>query len=85
MALEIKDLRRLLETQLASLAWSDLNRQAPVRARLLRELAKLGVDSTVATELADEVPPTANYQEAHAARRAPVRRAVAARELGHGR
>ena len=64
MALEIKDLRRLLETQLASLAWSDLNRQAPVRARLLRELAKLGVDSTVATELADEVPPTANYQEA---------------------
>jgi flagellar biosynthesis protein FlhF len=64
VALEIKDLRRLLETQLASLAWSDLNRQAPVRARLLRELAKLGVDSTVATELADEVPPTANYQEA---------------------
>jgi flagellar biosynthesis protein FlhF len=64
VALEIKDLRRLLETQLASLAWSDLNRQAPVRARLLRELAKLGVDSTLAAELADEVPPAANYQEA---------------------
>jgi flagellar biosynthesis protein FlhF len=64
VALEIKDLRRLLETQLASLAWSDLNRQAPVRARLLRELAKLGVDSTLAAELADEVPPVANYQEA---------------------
>lgn len=64
VALEIKDLRRLLETQLASLAWSDLNRQAPVRARLLRELAKLGVDATLAAELADEVPPTANYQEA---------------------
>src|SRR5688500_17666959 len=42
VALEIKDLRLLLETQLASLAWSDLNRHAPVRARLLRELAKLG-------------------------------------------
>ena len=64
VALEIKDLRRLLETQLASFAWNDLNRQAPVRARLLRELAKLGVDSTLAAELADEVPPTANYQEA---------------------
>ena len=64
VALEIKDLRRLLETQLASLAWTDLNRQAPVRARLLRELAKLGVDSTLATELADEVPPAGNYQEA---------------------
>jgi flagellar biosynthesis protein FlhF len=64
VALEIKDLRRLLETQLASLAWSDLNRQAPVRARLLRELAKLGVDSPLAAELADEVPPTAGHQEA---------------------
>lgn len=64
LALEIKDLRRLLETQLASLAWSDLNRQAPVRARLLRELAKLGVDAALATELADEVPGTASYQEA---------------------
>jgi flagellar biosynthesis protein FlhF len=64
VALEIKDLRRLLETQLASLAWNDLNREAPVRARLLRELAKLGVDSTLAADLADEVPPTATYQEA---------------------
>ncbi len=64
MALEIKDLRRLLETQLASLAWNDLNREAPVRARLLRELAKLGVDSSLAAELADEVSPGASYQEA---------------------
>jgi len=60
----IKDLRRLLETQLASLAWGDLNRQAPVRARLLRDLAKLGVDSTLAAELAAEVPPDSNAQEA---------------------
>jgi flagellar biosynthesis protein FlhF len=61
---EIKDLRRLLETQLASLAWNDLNRQAPVRARLLRELAKLGVDSSLAAELADEVPADLGSQEA---------------------
>jgi flagellar biosynthesis protein FlhF len=64
VAQEIKDLRRLLETQLASLAWSDLNREAPVRARLLRELAKLGVDSTLAAELADEVPADCSSQEA---------------------
>jgi flagellar biosynthesis protein FlhF len=57
-------LRRLLETQLASLAWSDLNREAPVRARVLRELAKLGVDSTLAAELADEVPADSGSQEA---------------------
>jgi flagellar biosynthesis protein FlhF len=64
MAHEIKDLRRLLETQLASLAWNDMNRQAPVRARLLRELSKLGVDSTIAMELADEVPNDCGSQEA---------------------
>ena len=64
VAEEIKDLRRLLETQLASLAWSDLNRQAPVRARVLRDLAKLGVDSTLAAELAAEVPADAGSQEA---------------------
>jgi flagellar biosynthesis protein FlhF len=64
VAQEIKDLRQLLETQLASLAWSDLNRQAPVRARLLRELAKLGVDSTLAAELAEEVPADCGSQEA---------------------
>jgi flagellar biosynthesis protein FlhF len=64
VALEIKDLRRLLETQLASFAWNDLNRHAPVRAQLLRELVKLGVDSTLAAELADEAPPAANHQEA---------------------
>ena len=64
MADELKDLRRLLETQLASLAWNDLNRQAPVRARLLRELSKLGVDSSLATELADEVPADSSSQEA---------------------
>ena len=57
MAEEIKDLRRLLETQLASFAWNDLNRRAPVRARLLRELHKLGVDTALAAELADDVPP----------------------------
>jgi flagellar biosynthesis protein FlhF len=64
VALEIKDLRRLLETQLASLAWNDLNRQAPVRARLLRELSRLGVDSALATELADAVPSDFGSQEA---------------------
>jgi flagellar biosynthesis protein FlhF len=64
VAEEIKDLRRLLETQLASFAWNDLNRRAPVRARVLRELHKLGVDPALATELADQVPPERDSREA---------------------
>jgi flagellar biosynthesis protein FlhF len=61
---EIKDLRRLLETQLASLAWNDLNRDAPVRARLLREMAKFGVDANLAQKLAAEIAPDLGAQEA---------------------
>ena len=61
---EIKDLRRLLETQLASLAWNDLNRDAPVRARLLREMAKFGVDASLAAKLAREIPSDLGAQEA---------------------
>jgi flagellar biosynthesis protein FlhF len=68
---EIKDLRRLLETQLASLAWNDLNRDAPVRARLLREMAKFGVDAVLARQLAHEIPADLGSQEAM---RALVRR-----------
>jgi flagellar biosynthesis protein FlhF len=61
---EIKDLRRLLETQLASLAWNDLNRDAPVRARLLREMARFGVDAGLAAKLASEIPSDLGAQEA---------------------
>jgi flagellar biosynthesis protein FlhF len=61
---ELKDLRRLLETQLASLAWNEVQRRTPVRARMLRELAKLGVDAKLAAELADEVPVTLDSQQA---------------------
>jgi len=64
VANEIKDLRRLLETQLASLAWNDLNRDAPVRARLLREMAKFGVDASLAQKLASEIAPDLGAQEA---------------------
>lgn len=64
MAGEIKDLRRLLETQLASFAWNDLNRRAPVRSRVLRELHKLGVEPTLASQLADQVPARHDAREA---------------------
>ncbi len=53
---ELKDLRQLLESQLASLAWNDLNRRKPVRARVLRQFAKLRIDADLAQELADALP-----------------------------
>lgn len=66
---ELKDLRELLETQLASLAWNDLNRRRPVRARALRQLTRLGVDPELARELAGRASPTAATRHA---RRLPV-------------
>src|SRR6185437_15439007 len=43
MGTELKTLRRMLETQLAQLAWNDLTRRAPVHVEILRELTEIGI------------------------------------------
>lgn len=55
--LELKALRRLLETQLATLAWNDLTRRSPVAAELLRQFAELGLDRDLAASLVESVTP----------------------------
>ncbi len=56
MRKEIKSLRRVLECQLASLAWNDFSRRSPVRADLLRNLMNLGLPPTLAQDLAARIP-----------------------------
>lgn len=51
MGKELQSLRRMLETQLAQLAWSDRTRRAPVHTELLRELTEIGI----ARDLADHI------------------------------
>ena len=51
MGKELQSLRRMLETQLAQLAWNDRTRRAPVHTELLREMTEIGV----AQELADHI------------------------------
>lgn len=58
MGEELRTMRRLLETQLAALAWSDLTRRAPLRTTLLKELAELGIAADLATTIAAAVPET---------------------------
>ena len=48
---ELKTLRRMLETQLAQLAWKDLARRAPIHTQMLRELTEVGIASDLATEV----------------------------------
>ncbi len=53
---ELKTLRRMLETQLAQLAWKDLARRAPIHTELLRELTEVGLTPDLAAEIVSSVP-----------------------------
>ena len=45
MSEELRTMRRMLETQLATLAWNDLSRRSPVQTELLKQLTMLGLAS----------------------------------------
>ncbi len=53
---EIGELRQLLESQLSSLAWNDLDRRHPLRARVLRDLTRFGIESDVADAIVADLP-----------------------------
>jgi flagellar biosynthesis protein FlhF len=55
---ELKALRRLLETQLAALAWNDLSRRSPATAEMIREFATLGIERPLAADILGELSPT---------------------------
>src|SRR5581483_4161517 len=56
MGNELKSLRRMLETQLAHLAWNDLTRRAPIRTEILRELTEIGITHDLAEHLVRQLP-----------------------------
>ncbi|RDS82073.1 flagellar biosynthesis protein FlhF [Dyella monticola] len=61
---ELGGLRQLLEQQLSSLAWNDMERRSPMRARVLRDMSRLGIDTDVARQLIDELPEDINADQA---------------------
>ena len=56
MGHELKTLRRMLETQLAQLAWNERSRRNPVHVELLRELSEIGVAQDLADHLVGQLP-----------------------------
>jgi len=56
MRAELNSLREMLEVQLSSLAWNQMDREHPLRARVLREMTRLGIDADVARALTAELP-----------------------------
>lgn len=61
---ELGSLRDLLETQLSSLIWNDMERRQPLRARVLREMTRLGIESDVARRLVDDLPSNLSAEQA---------------------
>jgi len=62
---ELRTLRRMLETQLATLAWNDLSRRAPIQTEVLRQLTVLGLAHDLAGELVSQLPQRMELAEAH--------------------
>jgi flagellar biosynthesis protein FlhF len=53
---ELSDLRNLLERQMSGLAWGDEARRHPARAKIIRDLAELGLDTELSRSIATRVP-----------------------------
>jgi flagellar biosynthesis protein FlhF len=74
---ELRTLRRMLETQVATLAWNDLTRRSPVQTELLRELSVLGLSRDLSTELVSQMPQRLELAEAHRLALASLSRRIA--------
>ncbi len=55
---ELASMRGLLETQLSGLVWKDATRRFPLRAQILRNLARLGLAPDIANMIVDRLEPT---------------------------
>jgi flagellar biosynthesis protein FlhF len=52
---EIQTLRGMLESQLNGLAWGEMKRAQPQRAKVLERLTQLGLSSTLSNQIADRL------------------------------
>lgn len=60
---ELRDMRNLLEQQLSGLAWGELTRRDPLRAKLTRCLLELGISPTICQRIADTVGEHADFDK----------------------
>lgn len=59
---EISSLRGLVETQLSEFVWKDAAERAPLRAQMLRNLARLGIAPDIAGMIVDRLEPVADVK-----------------------
>jgi hypothetical protein len=63
MQREIKDLRRLLESELAHVSWNDKRLREPLQARVLEDLSSMDIAPDVAGALAALTPRRTNLED----------------------
>jgi flagellar biosynthesis protein FlhF len=64
LASEMKDMRRMLEAQLATLTWNDMTRRSPIQAAMLKEMAQLGMTQDLSDSLVRKIPKELNFSAA---------------------
>ena len=74
---ELRTLRHMLETQLATLAWNDLSRRAPLQTELLKQLTMLGINHELCMELVAQLPARLELAEAQRVALAMIARRIA--------
>jgi flagellar biosynthesis protein FlhF len=77
---ELRSLRHMLETQLATLAWNDLSRRAPLQSELLKQLTQLGLHHELCMELVAQLPARLGLAEAQRLTLAMLARRIAIAE-----
>jgi flagellar biosynthesis protein FlhF len=77
---ELRSLRHMLETQLATLAWNDLSRRAPLQTELLKQLTQLGLNHELCVELVAQMPGRLELAEAQRLALALLSRRIAIAE-----
>ncbi len=64
MRQELGNLREMLEMQLASLAWNDMDRRHPLQTSVLRQLTRMDIDADIAQSVAAGLPSHLNADQA---------------------
>jgi len=64
MSVELRILRRMLESQLEQLAWNERTRRTPVLTEMLRELTEIGILPELAERITEQLPAGADLASA---------------------
>ncbi len=61
---ELRQLRHLVEGQLAGFAWGDLGRREPIQAEVMKRLLTAGFGTALSRQLMDKLPPEMDLEHA---------------------